>query len=169
MFKDRLKEARKQAGFSQEKLGVLMGVSKQTISDYERGHSEPDMAKITLAMNALGVDANYLWQDEMEASSHVEISEEALHIARSFDKMSDYGKSLIRCVVENEEDYKVVRRIPIMAEAKLDGSFEAMVAAKNEASELTEAYPAFSDIEDAIIPPAPNMKKIIEDYLNPNN
>ena len=169
MFKDRLKEARKQAGFSQERLGVLIGVSKQTVSDYERGYSEPDMAKITLVMNALGVDANYLWQDEMETNNLNEISEEALHIARSFDKMSDYGKSLIRCVVGNEEDYKVVRRIPIVGEAKLDGSFEARAAAKNETSELISSNQAFSDIEDAIIPPGPNMQKIIEDYLNPNN
>lgn len=140
MFKDRFKEARKMAGYSQEKLGVLMGISKQTVSDYERGHSEPDMAKITLAMNLLGVDANYLWQDEMNLEDAAPtFSEEAAKVARAFDKMSDYGKSLIRCILENEEAYTITKRIPILAEAELDGSFEAMYAAKNEIRDLQDS------------------------------
>lgn len=103
MFKDRFKEARKNAGLSQEKMGLLLGVSKQTVSDYERGYSEPDMAKITMAMQVLNVDANFLWQDEMNASAkQQEISSEALKIAYAYDRLNEYGKLMVRTLIDLE-------------------------------------------------------------------
>lgn len=108
MFKDRIKEARKNSGLSQEKLGMLLGVSKQTVSDYERGYSEPDMAKVGLIMSILNVDANYLWQDEMQNNDTTGFSERAFAIARAYDSMSEYGKSIIDMVFENEKKFKIV-------------------------------------------------------------
>lgn len=66
MFKDRLREARLRAGFTQSQLAAQVGVAKSTLNGYERGNSEPDMKKIEKIMSVLGVDANYLWQDEMK-------------------------------------------------------------------------------------------------------
>ena len=104
MFKDRLREARKKAGYSQEALGQLIGLRKQTISDYERGYSEPDMKAITDLMHHLQVDANYLWQDEMNISEQPEtFSAKALKVAQAYEKMSDYGKAIIDCVLEREK------------------------------------------------------------------
>lgn len=104
MFKDRLREARKKAGYSQEALGQLVGLRKQTISDYERGYSEPDMKAITDLMHHLQVDANYLWQDEMDISDQSEIfSTKALEVARAYVEMSDYGRAIIDCVMKQEK------------------------------------------------------------------
>lgn len=104
MFKDRIKEARKAAGLSQEQLGRILGISKQTISDYERGYSEPDMAKVTSLMSALSIDANYLWQDEMKTTNaESDVSARAMEIAKAYDAMSDYSKAIIDCVIAQEE------------------------------------------------------------------
>ena len=65
-FKDRLKEARINKGFTQERLGNAIGVGKSAIAGYESGKREPDVNKIYLIMKVLDIDANYLWQDEMK-------------------------------------------------------------------------------------------------------
>lgn len=64
-FKDRLRQARKAKRMTQSELGALIGVQKTTVSGYESGNSYPDVLKIQSIINALGIDANYLWQDEM--------------------------------------------------------------------------------------------------------
>lgn len=63
MLKDRIKEARIKNGMSQKQVAALLGIAVSTYSGYETGKSEPDINKICIFMDALGVDANYLWQD----------------------------------------------------------------------------------------------------------
>ena len=65
MFKDRLREARRRAKLTQSQLAEQIGVATSTLTGYEKGNSEPEMNKVQKIMSALGVDANYLWQDEM--------------------------------------------------------------------------------------------------------
>lgn len=63
MLKDRIREARLRKGMSQKQVADILGVAVSTYSGYETGKSEPDINKICIFMDALGVDANYLWQD----------------------------------------------------------------------------------------------------------
>lgn len=62
-FEDRIRQARKEAGLTQEKAAANIGVAKSTWAGYEAGSSQPDITKIVKIMDVLGVDANYLWQD----------------------------------------------------------------------------------------------------------
>ena len=62
---DRIKEARKNKGLTQEQLGILIGVAKTTITGYEKNR-EPTAAKVGEIADALGVDANFLYQDEIK-------------------------------------------------------------------------------------------------------
>lgn len=62
-FEDRVKQARKNAGLTQERAAASIGVAKSTWAGYESGSSQPDIAKIVKIMDVLNVDANYLWQD----------------------------------------------------------------------------------------------------------
>lgn len=62
-FEDRLKEARKAAKLTQEQAALKIGVAKSTWAGYESGNSQPDTLKIAKIMDALKVDANFLWQD----------------------------------------------------------------------------------------------------------
>ena len=62
-LEDRIKEARKNAGFTQQQAASMIGVAKSTWAGYESGNSTPDIDKLVKIMDVLGVDANYLWQD----------------------------------------------------------------------------------------------------------
>ena len=66
---DRIKEARKNKGITQEQLGSLIGVAKTTITGYEKNR-EPTAAKVGEIADALDVDANFLYQDEMRELKH---------------------------------------------------------------------------------------------------
>ena len=46
MFKDNLITLRKRAGLSQEQLANILGVSRQSVSKYELGTAEPDLARL---------------------------------------------------------------------------------------------------------------------------
>jgi len=70
-FRNRIKEARKTRGLTQAQLGERIGVAKSTMAGYEKGTSRPDEEKIIKLMNVLKVDANYLWQDDIEGIGNV--------------------------------------------------------------------------------------------------
>jgi transcriptional regulator with XRE-family HTH domain len=59
----RLKEARKKLGITQEKLAKMIGVSKSAIGNYENGTSSPNEPILIALLEALKIDANYLYQD----------------------------------------------------------------------------------------------------------
>ena len=46
MFKDNLITLRKRAGLSQEQLANTLGISRQSVSKYELGTAEPDLARL---------------------------------------------------------------------------------------------------------------------------
>jgi transcriptional regulator with XRE-family HTH domain len=99
MFGDRLKEARLACNMTQTELSERIGVVKSTVAGYEVGRSEPDMSKMALIMAVLGVDANYLLQDEMQDSA---LSPQAIAIAHKFDRLDPYSQQIVRTVVDME-------------------------------------------------------------------
>lgn len=56
----RLRELRKQSDYSQLDLATRLGVSKQTISQYERGVREPDYDNLLALCDIFNVSADYL-------------------------------------------------------------------------------------------------------------
>ena len=63
MLNDRLKEARVRAGMTQKQVAEKVGIATTTLSGYERGASDPDVGTLCRLMDALGTDANFLYQD----------------------------------------------------------------------------------------------------------
>lgn len=63
MLNDRLKEARQKAGMTQKQVAEKVGIATTTLSGYERGASDPDVGTLCKLMDALGTDANFLYQD----------------------------------------------------------------------------------------------------------
>ena len=55
---NRLKQARKEKGLSQEELANLIGLKVGTISKYEQGDRTPGIGKIQLIANVLGCDTS---------------------------------------------------------------------------------------------------------------
>ncbi len=56
----RLIELRKAKKLSQLNLGVKIGVAQETISGYEIGRAEPDLASLIKLADVLGVSVDYL-------------------------------------------------------------------------------------------------------------
>ena len=72
VFAKRLKEARKYAGLSQEKLGVLAGIDEMSSSarmnQYERGKHEPDFSMVERIAKALNVPESYFYAKDDESA-----------------------------------------------------------------------------------------------------
>lgn len=151
MFKDRLKQARKASGHTQESLALAIGVKKSTVCGYEAGSSEPDMDKIVKIMAVLNVDANYLYQDEMNAAPEPEFSAKSLELARLYDTLDERGQRIVDAVVRLEAEHVSVadlpknlstvspmqfHAIPHLGTLNCTGSIETRQAAKQELAEM---------------------------------
>ena len=56
----KLRELRKQRGYTQQELADIVGVSNVSLSNYERGTQMPDVLTLTKIANALGVSTDTL-------------------------------------------------------------------------------------------------------------
>lgn len=70
-LKERIALARKQAGLSQEQLGEKLGVSRQAVSKWESGQTNPDVAYLTEMCRLFGVSADWLLLGEESAMETV--------------------------------------------------------------------------------------------------
>jgi transcriptional regulator with XRE-family HTH domain len=59
-LKERVFQARKAKGFSQEDLAEMIGVSRQAVSKWETGETMPDIEKLIALCNALDLNMEYL-------------------------------------------------------------------------------------------------------------
>ncbi|WP_312647529.1 helix-turn-helix domain-containing protein [Aminipila sp.] len=59
---DKLKEARKKKGMTQDDVEQKTGINKKTISNWENGVSRPDVDSISLLCKIYGIDPNDLFE-----------------------------------------------------------------------------------------------------------
>lgn len=57
---ERLQELRKKAGYSQEQVSEMLGLSRQAISKWESGQGKPDIENIIKLTEIYHVSADYL-------------------------------------------------------------------------------------------------------------
>lgn len=60
MLKEKLRQARKKAGFTQLQVARAIGVTESTYCGYETGKRQPDPIKISAIASFLGVSGDYL-------------------------------------------------------------------------------------------------------------
>lgn len=97
---DRIKEARLNKKMTQEQLAKAIGVAKTTVTGYEKGTSEPSIETIMKIMDALDVDANYLWQDGMNFPFTVTYDE--MEGLKKYRMLDTHGKKLVNLVLDTE-------------------------------------------------------------------
>lgn len=107
-IKDRIKEARLNKKYTQEQLATKIGVAKSTVTGYEKGNSEPSLETICKLINVLDIDANYLWQDEMEFS--VQISYAEREILRKYHGLDDHGREMVDFTLEKEWERSIKQK-----------------------------------------------------------
>ena len=133
MFKDRIKEARLKEKLTQEQLANLIGIAKSTLAGYERGNSEPDLNRIALMMKVLKVDANYLWQDEMQTyqAGSRSITPEGHEMLQKYNALDEHGKCMVDFVID--EEYKRCSNSVLMKHNgnELSKSFDAAAQKSN--------------------------------------
>ncbi len=101
---DRIKEARIKKGLTQEQLGDIVGVAKTTITGYEKNR-EPSAAKVGEIADALGVDVNFLLQDEMKIHHDNNATlEEFENIIKRYRRLDDFGKEMVDIVLTRETE-----------------------------------------------------------------
>ncbi len=93
-FADRLKEYRKERGFSQEDLAEQLCVSRQAIGKWEQGQAYPEVEKLLALCAVLSVSMDALMADELPEGCRA-----ATHApAESILIMAENGLNLIRCI-----------------------------------------------------------------------
>ena len=98
---DRIKEARIKKGLTQEQLGQLVGVAKTTITGYEKNR-EPTAAKVGEIADALNVDVNFLYQDEVKERKENHVSLDELTMIKKYRNLDDTGKNHIDYELDRE-------------------------------------------------------------------
>ena len=63
-----IKKARSEKGYTQEQLAQKLCVTRNTISNYETGHSNPDIEMLQLLAEALKTEYIDLWREERTVS-----------------------------------------------------------------------------------------------------
>ncbi|MEM9681179.1 MAG: RstR family transcriptional repressor [Bacteroidota bacterium] len=77
-FKDRLRQARKDKGISQNELAQIVGVHVTNISRYERGENKPTSQVLTKLGDALGISADFLMAGSTDEVADNMISDKEL-------------------------------------------------------------------------------------------
>ena len=92
-FADRLKEYRRDRGFSQEDLAEQLDVSRQAIGKWEQGQAYPEMEKMLALCAALNVSLDALMADELPEGCCAS----ATAPAESILILAENGIDLVRC------------------------------------------------------------------------
>lgn len=95
-FADRLKDARRAAGLSQEELAEHLDVSRQAVGKWEQGQAYPEVEKLLSLCSVLNVSMDALMYDELppecrKAPASAAPSESILIPAEN-------GINLVRCI-----------------------------------------------------------------------
>lgn len=59
-FPERLKEARKDTGFTQGEVAIELKIPRVNITNYEIGRTQPDIETLGRLIDFYGVDANWI-------------------------------------------------------------------------------------------------------------
>ncbi len=101
----RIKEAREKLGLTQKELGDLLGVTGSAVTNYENETSHPKEPIMYKMFEALHVDANYLFQDEMKKAPDPvktetgELVRDDLELLEDYHKLNENGKEAARNAV----------------------------------------------------------------------
>ena len=100
---DRLREARKARNWSQSDLADKLGISLNSIANYERGVSFPKEDYLYKIMNLLQLEPNYLFQDSIDR----EIWEEERQILNIYRLLDRKRRRFVEYVITHESESEI--------------------------------------------------------------
>lgn len=97
----RIKEARDRLGLTQKQLAELVGVTASAVTNYENETSHPKETVLYALLKALKVDANFLFQDEMDQIAP-SFDQREQTLIKKYRSVDDHGRRTIDTVAEYE-------------------------------------------------------------------
>lgn len=85
---NKIKNSRKEAEITQEQAAELLGVSRQTISNWENEKSYPDIISVIKMSECYGVSLDYLLKGEKPMQNYYDYLEESTNVVKSNDRKS---------------------------------------------------------------------------------
>lgn len=99
---NRIKEARKKKGFSQQQLGDMLGVSKVSVCGYETGTRIPTLENFLQLVEILDLTPDYILGREIDVIAEdiepytVKLSKQDIEIINEFKKYNELYNMLIK-------------------------------------------------------------------------
>lgn len=142
-FADRLKDARLKKGYTQEQIAEKVGIAKSTYTGYEKGNREPNVYTIGKLMEELGVDANFLWQDDTTFPFELTY-DEMENLVKKYRDLDDHGKEMVDFTLEKEWE----RSTSIKCDTRIYeiNNYNSMVAEPKNTYKINAAH-ARTDID----------------------
>lgn len=109
---NRIREARNSLGITQEELAQKLGITKGAVANYENETSHPKEAIMYKLIEALHVDANYLFQDVVNFTFQQNtLSKSEKELIKKYRYLDQYGQKAIDALIDIEiEQYKDFKR-----------------------------------------------------------
>lgn len=123
-FGDKLREARKNKGYTQEQIAHLLGIAKSTYTGYEKGVREPDLFKIKRLVEVLDVDSSWLLGVDDSPSSITAAEYQAIKKYRALDER---GKMAVDSTLAREYEISSRNAAAVVSDAA------AMISTADEA------------------------------------
>lgn len=118
----RIKERREELEMTQVELAEIVGVSKGSIGNYESGVSAPNEKILYKLFSALKCDANFLYQDDMQAFSgedKFKIKSTEKTIIKKYRSLDRFGKKAVDDILNDEyERCTYTEKIPVVVAAR---------------------------------------------------
>lgn len=153
----RIKERREELGMSRSELAKLIGVTSSAIANYENEISCPKVELLFKLFDALKCDANYLYQDEMEALyEDFKTTLKERRIIEKYRELDSYSARVVDSVLNIEYD-RCTKGQEEIYETVMKPSFQACLSAgtgqfvfDDIPSELVEVPAEYKDIDFVI-------------------
>lgn len=152
MVGSRIMKLRKAAGMTQMQLAETMGVSFQAVSNWERGMSCPDIARLTELAALLGVSVDEILGSKKAACVAEAIAKDEKIPAMSAEEMVEIAPVLTQAQadaagerVEHVSLEELIRMAPFLSEETLDRLAERACDEGGKLSELCGLAPFLSE------------------------
>lgn len=104
----RIRDRRAELKMSSTELAEKIDVSKQTVSGYELERTFPNPEKLSRILKALDCDANYLYQDFIDAEvmkrDRNGLTEREVELIRKYRLLNDHGQFVVESITNIEYD-----------------------------------------------------------------
>ncbi|WP_304508961.1 helix-turn-helix domain-containing protein [Anaerotignum sp.] len=104
LFGEKIAEARKEKGMTQEQLAEKIGIAKSTLTGYEKGNREPDLLKIKKLISILEINPDYLFETnkykEEKPIDQPTFSPDTLAVAGVYESADIRTRNKVRCILD---------------------------------------------------------------------